>query len=388
MTSSPPARLSEINVWRVTIPFRFNFSHHLASRNAAETLLVEIKTAGGGVGYGQALPRAYLTGETLDSAAADIQKRWWPAFAAMRPDGKMSVADLLAMYGDSFRLADALRLNASYAAVDMAATAAWGNAGGVIFPQWERRLPLVGVVSAMGPRKAHWLAKILYLCGYRHFKVKVGDDPAQDLERLRAVRRAVGGGSRIILDANAAWRLDEVERRVAELAEGKPCLLEEPLRAEDAGRADYHYLEKVGQIPIMADESLCTLADGKSLLNRSGPSWWNVRLAKNGGFAGIAALAKLAAKDVRLYGGILVGESGALAAAGRAGMYLTEVEMGEYGFCRIFLKSDPFRGSPAGYMGYYNPPKITGSMALRFASAAWRDWSGPKLIFSNTSANS
>ncbi len=387
MISSLYSRLTEINVWRVTFPFRFTFSHHLASRDAAETLIVEIKTGGGGVGYGQALPRAYLTGETLDSAAEDIQNRWWPAFAAMRPGRKMPVTDLLEMFADPFLQADASRRNASYAAVDMAALAAWANEGGVVFPSWERCLPLVGVISAMGPRKAYWLAKMLYWCGYRIFKVKVDNDPATNRERLRAVRRAVGG-SRIILDANAAWRLDDIEKRLAELAEFRIYLLEEPLRAEDAGTADYPYLEKVGQTPIMADESLCTLADARRLLDRTGPSWWNVRLAKNGGFAGSAALGKLAANGIKAYGGILVGETGALAAAGRAGMYLNGVEMGEYGFSRIFLKSDPFRGSPAGYRGYFMPPNVHGSMRVSLATPACSAWSKTQLVFSNINTNS
>ncbi len=375
------ATFTGITVWRGTFPFRLTFSHNLATRTEAETLLVRVGTGQHGVGqgqdgqgpsgYGQALPRSYLTGENMDSAERAIHDRWWPAFRERGiPTGTapLSLADVIDYYADIHAAADAARENAAYAAVDIAATAAVVNSHSVVVPEWPGPKPLVGVITAGGARKAYWLARILYFLGYRWFKIKVGQDENADRTRLEAVKKAIGTGCRLFADANASWDLPTAERRLAELARYGIDVVEEPLTAEAAAGADWRGLERCTGVKLMADESLVTMADARRLVASpgGGPSWWNVRLAKNGGFAGVSALAGLARENgVRVYAGILVGESGALAAAGRLAAYLTGAECLEYGFSRIFLRNDPFRGSPSGYQGSMAPPGRDGGVALR-----------------------
>lgn len=51
--------------------------------------------------------------------------------------------------------------------------------------------------------------------GFKAVKVKVGDpDVERDLQRLRAVREAVGEGIEIAIDANEAWTCDEAIQRI------------------------------------------------------------------------------------------------------------------------------------------------------------------------------
>ncbi|MDR1612665.1 MAG: hypothetical protein LBT97_07760, partial [Planctomycetota bacterium] len=75
--------LSSLDVRCVVLPFRMRVSHSLASRDSAETLLVSVATPGGERGYGQALPRSYLTGETVEEAEDSIRNQWWPAIRAL-----------------------------------------------------------------------------------------------------------------------------------------------------------------------------------------------------------------------------------------------------------------------------------------------------------------
>ncbi|MCC8166213.1 MAG: hypothetical protein LIQ31_08700, partial [Planctomycetes bacterium] len=289
-----------ITVWRGRFPFRLTFSHHLATRSEAETLLVRINDDGGAAGYGQALPRSYLTGETMDGAEQAILQHWWPAFrdcGSPTGNGTLSLADVVGHYAGIHTAADAARENAAYAAVDIAATAAVVTSRPVVMPDWRDAKPLVGVITGGGARKAYWLAHVLYRLGYRWFKIKVGRDEHADHQRIDAVKKAVGTGCRLYADANASWDLPTAERRLAELARQGIAVVEEPLTAEAAAGADWQGLERSAGVKLMADESLVTMADARRLVASGGPSCWNVRLAKNGGFAGVAAMASLAREN-------------------------------------------------------------------------------------------
>ncbi|MDR0362852.1 MAG: hypothetical protein LBJ46_09255 [Planctomycetota bacterium] len=351
--------LSVFSVKRATLPFRFRFGHSKTSRGAAETLLLAVSAAHGPAGFGQVLARTYLSGETLDHASKSLQEKWLPALGTLRFPRAERAWEWLSVLAPLYQGANTEGGIASYSAVDVAAIDAvaracrvagasfWGRAGDAT--------PLVGVIPTLGPRKASWLVRAYRMLGYRRFKVKVGDDPGLEAARVRAVRKAAGRHAWIALDANAAWEPEDARERMKALLPFRPALVEEPLRNGREPGALRLFEVETG-IPVMADESLVTLADAERFLAEGGPSWWNLRLAKVGGFSGIAAMGKLAAENgVNVYGGVLVGETSALAAASRACLGLTEFACMEYGFPRVLLKDDPFRGGPGGFRGVAGP---------------------------------
>jgi o-succinylbenzoate synthase len=104
--------------------------------------------------------------------------------------------------------------------------------------------------------------------GFDCLKVKVGarglDD---DVERLRAVRRAVGDAVALRADANGAWDRPTAREAVARLAPLDLAYLEQPLPADDLeGAAALRSLQRAGAqaadgdppVPIALDESLST----------------------------------------------------------------------------------------------------------------------------------
>lgn len=376
---------TEIAVWRAEFPFRLTFSHNLASRDRAETLVVEVTTSKGGKGYGQALPRDYLTGENLDTALEDIKTVWWPKLKGKGVREHEALPQFLEVMRPLYQEADDLRRTASYAAVDVAAcmaTAATAGAG--FFPVAEGALmPLVGVVSGGSAKAAGCLARIFRRLGFTRIKVKVGKDADADALRLEAVRRAAGPGVWLAVDANAAWTRNEAVSRMRELRRWNVALVEEPLDKDAAVGVDYRAMEHETGVSVMADESLCTLSDALKLVAAGRPSWWNLRLAKNGGFSGVAALSRLAdAHGAKKYGGILVGETSAMGMAAVRGFFLTQAVCGECGFSRILLRGDPFRGAPGGFRGEYRNPgagdeknaiSFNEGILLKHAKAVWRD---------------
>jgi L-fuconate dehydratase len=81
--------------------------------------------------------------------------------------------------------------------------------------------------------------KIRSLChealaqGWRHFKLKVGGEPADDLRRAALVRGEIGGETKLMMDANQRWGVKEAIDRTRELAAFDPWWMEEPTSPDD-----------------------------------------------------------------------------------------------------------------------------------------------------------
>jgi L-fuconate dehydratase len=69
--------------------------------------------------------------------------------------------------------------------------------------------------------------------GFRHLKLKVGADLGADLRRARVVREVLGDDSRLMLDANQAWGVDEAIAAIRVLGEVRPWWIEEPTSPDD-----------------------------------------------------------------------------------------------------------------------------------------------------------
>ncbi|HVG27934.1 MAG TPA: enolase C-terminal domain-like protein [Acidobacteriaceae bacterium] len=69
--------------------------------------------------------------------------------------------------------------------------------------------------------------------GWRHFKLKVGGDPADDLRRGSIVREEIGWDNYIMVDANQKWGVEEAIRRTRQLSALKPWWMEEPTSPDD-----------------------------------------------------------------------------------------------------------------------------------------------------------
>ena len=81
--------------------------------------------------------------------------------------------------------------------------------------------------------------KILHLCdeaiaeGWTHFKLKVGGRSEDDLRRARLMRGRIGPESKLMLDANQKWDVEEAIERTRALAEVNPWWMEEPTSPDD-----------------------------------------------------------------------------------------------------------------------------------------------------------
>src|SRR5919112_3010725 len=77
-------RIKRLDVLEARFPFRVSFGHAAASRSSSTNVLVRIETDGGTVGFGECVPREYVTGETPASAMRYVAERLGPAVLGRR----------------------------------------------------------------------------------------------------------------------------------------------------------------------------------------------------------------------------------------------------------------------------------------------------------------
>lgn len=93
--------------------------------------------------------------------------------------------------------------------------------------------------------------------GFRAIKMKVGrPNPQEDVERVRAVRKAVGDGITLMVDANMAWRVDEAIHVARAIEPYGVYWLEEPTIPDDV--SGHSRIALGTSIPIAAGENLYT----------------------------------------------------------------------------------------------------------------------------------
>jgi L-fuconate dehydratase len=69
--------------------------------------------------------------------------------------------------------------------------------------------------------------------GYRHVKLKVGANRADDIRRLAIAREVIGWDANLMIDANQVWDVPEAIEWIRELAQFKPLWIEEPTSPDD-----------------------------------------------------------------------------------------------------------------------------------------------------------
>ena len=69
--------------------------------------------------------------------------------------------------------------------------------------------------------------------GFRHIKIKVGENIEDDIRRCRIARETIGSDVRLMVDANQVWEVDEAIEKVRRLEPLLPWFVEEPTSPDD-----------------------------------------------------------------------------------------------------------------------------------------------------------
>lgn len=328
-------KIQSLTAFQLPVELRKPVAHASHSRSLNQSLIIRCELTDGSVGWGEGLPRTYVTGESIESVwrhltqsdfAPWLEHEFADADEAALKLSNFQLANVAADEGIKKRecFGNVVRCALELAVIDACCRARNESVGRLLRRTAESlglaaRLDAVrysGVVtSAHGIRQ--WRSAVrMKLFGFQQVKVKVGTEGIDDRRLLSRLRRVLGRDVDLRLDANEAWRPDDVKKKIDPLLPFDPTCVEQPVGHEFAG--DLADIRRDLCLPIMLDESLCCVEDAYRAIAAGTCDLFNLRISKCGGLMNCLTLASIARKAGLGYQlGCQVGETGILSAAGR-----------------------------------------------------------------------
>ena len=272
-------KITEIEVGEIFVPLAKPFKTALRTVENVEDIVVRITTDTGAAGYGEAPPTAVITGDTKGSIRCAIEDFIRPALLGME------IEDL---DGIMYRLHSSIVKNTSAkAAVDMAVYDLYAQRFGAPLYQLlggagdTVETDITISVNPVPQMVADSLEAVQQ--GYKILKIKVGKEGLADVARIAGIRKAVGSGIQIRVDANQGWTAKEAIRIITAM-EDKGLnidLVEQPVPAHDLD--GMRAVTKAVYTPILADESVFSPEDAAEIIRTRAADLLNIKLMKTGG---------------------------------------------------------------------------------------------------------
>jgi L-Ala-D/L-Glu epimerase len=318
--------VTELRLFAVDLPFKTPFRHAAAARTTSESLFLRVRLDSGVEGWGESLPRAYVSGERREQAFALLRDGILPKLLGRTFQSLTDVTAFLEKCDgkapSEWARPDVPQTSA-WCTVDLALLDAFGRASGE--PVWSgtagvrppadgalRRYRYSGVVSA--GRGWPYAVSLLKMRAFRfpHVKLKLEQDGA--LQAARTARRLLGRRVDLRVDANMAWDAEQALGVIGELRTVGIESFEQPIAAGDlAGLAR---LVRESSAGIVVDEGLTDRDSLQRFIAQRACTGANVRISKCGGLvAAHARCREVLDAGLMLQVGCQVGESSLLSAA-------------------------------------------------------------------------
>lgn len=306
-------RVKSIRINHIRIPLKTPFQHALHERKVAESLIVCAEDEDGRVGYGEIVPRPYLTGETVESVFDDHAPALAAAFVGRKFDDKEQLLSSLITQLENTDRELATLCGFEIALLDLGGHCFGFPIGETVDAKEDAELERGIVIGyEVSTDKLPRQCAMLKLGECKHLKLKVGLD--DDLERLKIIADCLGDVVDLRIDANGKWEADEAVLAIKPMLQFDIQSVEQPVRADDL-KGMRQVRAELG-IKVMGDESVCSLDDAKRCVEAQAIDIINVRLGKCGGFGGSQRLVKFAQENnIGCHLGTLVGETGILSRA-------------------------------------------------------------------------
>jgi muconate cycloisomerase len=288
-------KIRSIEASAFQLPNRRSFKWAGLNGELGRFVLVRITTDAGVVGYGEATPLpdwggdfGRRSGETLATVISLINNVFAPALVGTDPT-KVTAAK---------RVMDRLVVGNNYAkcAVDIALHDLWGKSAGLPIYRLlggavRESVPVAHMVGLMHEKHALEEGTAAVADGVRTLQIKGGVDPERDVRLIGALRREVGEGVTLRLDANQGYgHAKSAQRMVARLAAAGVNFVEQP----SMGCAFMAEVTATSPVPIIADETCWDVNDALEVVRHRSADCISVYLAKAGGFVGARAVAAVA----------------------------------------------------------------------------------------------
>ena len=250
-------KIVELKTTFVTIPFIKPEVWAWGRRPGVSSMLIELHTDDGLVGYGESV----LTHSSLEimQLIAQSAKRF---VIGETPFNVEKIArDFYGLTGWHFQK---LVANHVFAGIEMAMWDLIGKSSGKPLYQllggaYRDSVTFNVYIIRDKPEIMVKEAQKYLELGYRTFDVKLGIDPEHDVSVVGVVRDAIGNDVNLRVDANQMWSPGTALRNIKKLERYDLQYVEQPVPASDL--KSMTMLRKRTGVPIAADESAATLQD-------------------------------------------------------------------------------------------------------------------------------
>ena len=326
-------KISDIELFKIDIPFKISFKHSLKSRVKSESVFVKVTLDNNVAGFGESLPREYVTGNTRESVFARLKEYAPKLIGVELAPSEEGVSFIRELDGVEAEARCALEI----ALLDCLGKITNRSIHDILCETPNKSFACSAIISGDSMPKIAAMAIYFKIKGFKFFKVKVGTE--NDEARVRLVRFLIGNAD-MRVDANGAWNVAAALESIKKMRSFSISCIEQPTPKRDFGA-----MQEVADFcsePVMADESLCDRSDALKLVETRGCDMFNIRLSKCGGIYRCMDMIKIA-RDYKMgyQIGCHVGESGILTAAAiHLAAAAKDFKYFEGGYSRLLLKED------------------------------------------------
>lgn len=282
------AIISKIELRKLSVPLKEPFVISLGPVYSADNVVVIIHTHEGITGWGECSPFMSINGETADTGlvVGKLFEKAWLGKDALQIEERISELDTL-IYGNN-----SIKSAFDMALYDIAAQQAGQPLYRFLGGSKSKTISTDYTVSVGDAAKMAADALKIKEAGFPVIKVKIGKGGAQDVERIKAIRKAVGYDIPVRVDANQGWNFEEAIETLKALQPFQIQHCEEPLPRW--AFMQLPELRKQSPVLIMSDESCCDHNDVKRLIDLGACDRINIKLGKSGGIFKALKMIKLA----------------------------------------------------------------------------------------------
>lgn len=284
-------KIIKADICSVNFPLKEPFIISYATYPSMAAIIIKLETDSGLEGYGEAVPDEHVTGEHVDGAFEILKNLLIPQIMNENP------FDIEHIH---YKMDAAIAGNpAAKAAIDIACYDLMGKAAGqpvynLIGGRAHDNLQYPKVLSIEAPEIMAEKAKKAQALGFSSLKLKVGsDDASLDIDRIYAVREAVGEDMPIRIDVNQGWKtVGLAVQTINRLENANLTWIEQPIQMGNIrGLAE---VRRKVSTPIMADESVQSMVDVLEIIRLEAADYINIKLMKTGGIFPAVQMAKAA----------------------------------------------------------------------------------------------
>jgi L-alanine-DL-glutamate epimerase-like enolase superfamily enzyme len=256
-------KIASIEPTIVSVPYSHRETSSRVQRDGVTAVVVKITTDDGLIGWGESCP-----GPNVESVY-EVVKSAVPLFVGRDPWERDALAG--DFYGTAHWFHREMTGHFAFAGIDMALNDLCGKAAGQPLYNLFGGLRRAAVdyfcyLSYGPPDDVAAQAKVGIAAGYSVFYLKVGLDFAAECDMVAALRRAIGPGGRIRIDANGSWTVNESIRYLAEFDRHHIDFVEQPVWPEPVE----NMIEVRARQPVAvcANEGLWRVCDVHEVIKR------------------------------------------------------------------------------------------------------------------------